>query len=452
MEQKYVAPEVVEAVTKEIKSLGDNTKANYEELNRRYEELKGIVDTVGPNVRSDIQEQMTKLTEDITTRQAALDETINKRMDSVETGLQRQSFGSIGSDSMEAQKEAKEFYIHRLACKEEKGANFKRVADMEIDTDTFLEYKKAFLKFLRNPGDERSLAPDEHKSLSVGSDPDGGYLVTPAMSSKMITRIYEGDPIRQLASVETITTGALEWNVDWGEAGSGWEAETQAGGSNDTPDLKHKRIPVHVQYAKLHATQTLLEDSGINVEMWLANHGSRKFGRDEGAKFVNGNGVGTPRGFLTYSNGTTYGTIEQVNMGNSSALTADGFIDVKYSLKEYFLNLGTWLMNRTTVAAAMKLKNGDGDYIWKPGLTADTNSTILSLPVRMSTTMPTIASDALSVALADWSEAYKIVDRLGITVQRDPYTKKPFVEFYMRKRVGGDIVNYDAIKIGKISA
>lgn len=452
LEQKYIAPEVVAEVTKEIRSLGDNTKANYEEMNKRYEELKGLMDNVGPNIRSDVQEQMTKLTSDITTRQAALDESINKRMDSVETSLQRQTVGGINDLTPQQQKDAKEFMIHRLAVKEEKGAQYKRVEDMEVDIQTYLDYKDAFITFIRNPGDERSLSPDDHKSLSVGSDPDGGYLVTPAMSGTMITRIYESDPIRQLASVETITTGALEWNVDWGEAGSGWEAETVAGGTNDSPDLKHKRIPVHVQYAKLHATQTLLEDSGINVEAWLSGHGARKFARDEGAKFVSGNGVGTPRGFLTYSNGTTYGTIEQVDMGNASALTADGFIDVKYSLKEDFLNLGTWLMNRTTVAACMKLKDGDGNYLWKPGMTTDANSTILSLPVRMSTTMPTIASDALAVALADWSEAYKIVDRLGITVQRDPYTKKPFVEFYMRKRVGGDVVNYDAIKIGKISA
>jgi HK97 family phage major capsid protein len=101
---------------------------------------------------------------------------------------------------------------------------------------------------------------------------------------------------------------------------------------------------------------------------------------------------------------------------------------------------------------ATKLKTGDGDFIWKPGLASDPTSTILGLPVRMSTTMPAVAANALSVALADWREAYMIVDRLGITTQRDPYSQKPFIEFYTRKRVGGDVVNYQAIKIGKIAA
>ena len=141
-------------------------------------------------------------------------------------------------------------------------------------------------------------------------------------------------------------------------------------------------------------------------------------------------------------------------MGHATALTADGFIDIKYSLKEQFLGMATaWLMNRSTVAAAMKLKDGTGNYIWKPSMLAsDPGSSILGIPVRMSTTMPAVAAGALSVALADWKEAYTIVDRLGITIQRDPYTVKPLVEFYTRKRVGGDVTNFEAIKIGVISA
>ena len=110
-------------------------------------------------------------------------------------------------------------------------------------------------------------------------------------------------------------------------------------------------------------------------------------------------------------------------------------------------------MNRTTLMAAMKLKDGNGDYLWKPGLLAnDPSSSLLGLPVRMSTTMPAVTNNSLSVALADWARAYMIIDRIGITVLRDPYTAKPNIEFYTRKRVGADIVDFDAIKIGKIAA
>src|SRR4030042_6291366 len=138
-------------------------------------------------------------------------------------------------------------------------------------------------------------------------------------------------------------------------------------------------------------------------------------------------------------------------MGAIATLTADGFIDLKYHLTEEFLNSGTWLMNRLTVRDAMLLKNGAGDYIWKPSMiTTDPSSTILGLPVRMSTSMPTVAANALAIIIGDFKQGYMIVDRLGITIQRDPYTRKPFVEFYSRKRVGGDVINYDAFKIGLI--
>ena len=132
-------------------------------------------------------------------------------------------------------------------------------------------------------------------------------------------------------------------------------------------------------------------------------------------------------------------------------IAPDGFIAVKYALVEQYLSRGTWLMRRSTVADAMYLKDGAGRYIWKPGWKDDSESTILGLPVRMSPTMPAVAGAALAVAIADWAEAYMVVDRLGVTIQRDPFTQKPMVEFYTRKRVGGDVVNFQAIKIGVIA-
>ena len=268
--------------------------------------------------------------------------------------------------------------------------------------------------------------------------------------------MYESDHVRQLASVESITTDAIEWAVDYDEAGWGWEAETVAGPETDTPQIFQTRIPVHVMYAKPRVSQTLLEDSAINIESWLADHIARRFNRGEGAAFVSGDGVGKPRGFLTYSDYAVAGVdewakLEQQNMGAAAALTADGFINVLYRLVEQYLTRATWLMNRLTVAATMQLKDGQGNYIWKPGLAEGRYSTILGQDVRMSTTMPIIAAGALAIAIADWREAYMVVDRLGITVQRDPYTKKPMIEFYSRKRVGGDVINFQAIKLGVIA-
>ena len=461
-------PDVVKAVQDEIKKLGDNSKSNFDELRRNYEQLKSLINAMGEKVDPLVKAQLVKLAEDITTRQNAIDQklveektTLNKRIDdevnAIKVAMKRlpqEDPNQVLAESLK--EEARIFVINAMTVrdKEGKGATYERVRQVVISVDEYIAYKKAFEAFLRT--DERRASPEHLKSLSVGIDPDGGYTVTPVMSNRVITRLYETDPLRQLCAVETISTGAIEWMVDFGEAGFGWEGETKAGVETGIPVWNKKRIPVHIIYAKPRATQTLLEDSGINIENWLADKVASRFIRGEGAAFVSGDGVSQPRGFLTYPNYATagvdqWGAVERQNIGAAAALTADGFIAVKYRLIEQFLTRGTWLMNRLTVADAMYLKDGMGQYIWKPGFDKDANSTILGLPVRMSTTMPVVAAGVLAVALADWAEAYMIVDRLGITVQRDPFTVKPYVEFYTRKRVGGDVINYQAIKLGNIA-
>lgn len=457
-------PEVVAAVQAEIKKLGDNSKANYDELRTKYEELKTLIDGNKGQVDALVQEQVAKLVTEITTRQEAIDANkakmdqmktdLDTRLDSIEVAMRRSPLGGAGEDQKALETRAREFFQCLLARSGE-GATVQKMALMEakgeINVDVLLKYEKAFNKFLRTRGDERNLDPDCQKDLSVGIDPDGGYTVSPQMSARIIKKLFEVDPIRQLATVETISTGELEIPVDWDDAGAEWETERVASTDRTTPTFNQKKITVHPLGTRPKATQTLLEDSSINIEAWLSAHVANRFLRTESAAFVSGTGAGQPRGFLTYANGTTFGTIERINMGAPAALQADGFIDIKYHLSEFYLGRGTWLMNRLTVSEAMQLKDGAGNYLWKPGFSRDEQATLLGLPVRMSTTMPLVAAGLLAVALADWREAYTIVDRLGITMQRDPYTVKPFVEFYTRKRVGGDVVNFDAIKIGVIA-
>ena len=465
---KLSEPEVAKAVIEEIKALGDNFKEQQDTLLSNYEELKKTVDEQSSNPDTLIEEKFQKISQDITTRQEALDDQITKekketqeRIDAIEVAMKRAPRGGDSENEARIAQEAKDFAILSLAVKRKgEGVPFEIAQNTQGNVDEYKLFCKSFEMFARKYGGSRELIMEEpeRKALQVGIDPDGGVTVPVAMSNRVTKIIYEDDPIRQLAAVEKITTGSMEWMAEWDEAGSGWEGETiterQQGSETATPGFKKRKIAVHTQYALTYATQTLLEDSGINIETWLSNKIAEKLGRAEGAAFVTGDGVGKPRGFLTHTNGTGWGQVEQVNMGAAAALTADGFIDVKYALKDAFhARPLTWLMNRTTVQACMKLKNGAGDYIWKPSQIAnDPSSAILNMPVRMSTTMPEVAANALAIALADWREAYLIVDRLGITVQRDPYTAVPFIKFYTRKRLGGDVNNWEAIKIGKISA
>lgn len=443
--------DVHKQVMSEIEAIGATSKENFEEIQKNYKSLQDELDKVDKKIPDN--SKIEKLVEDIRTRQDALQEAndqakakeaeYKKRFEELELLLKRAKPQRTAEADEKLKKEVDQ---HILACM----ASQDRKDRFEYSEDDYIQYKDAFKKFLIKGNQQ--LGPEEIKRLSVGIDPHGGYTVTPAMSSAITTKLYETDPIRQLSRIETISSDAWEELVDWGQFGYGWVNETGTRSETSTSDFNLKRIPVHEMYANPRTTQQLLDDSGINVENWLGNKVADRFVRAEGAAFITGDGVGKPRGITTYSNGTTYGTVQQVNMGLAANLTFDGFINVKYALIEQYLNRGTWLMNRTTVQAAMKLKNGFGDPLWLPSMSSTTPESILGLPVRMSTTMPTIAANALAVALADWKEAYVIVDRLGISVLRDPYTTKGQIEFYTRRRVGGDLINFDAIKIGKISA
>lgn len=317
-------------------------------------------------------------------------------------------------------------------------------------------YKAAFDTFLRKG--EEVMGPDERKALSVGTDPDGGYVVNPDLSGRIVMKVFETSPMRAYASIQVISSDALEGLFDLNEASSGWVGETDSRSETNTPQLGKWRIPAHELYAKPKATQKLLDDASINMEAWLASKVSEKFARDEANAFVVGNGVNKPRGFLTFPSGTTLpGTIERFDTGVNGAFAAapnggDVLINALYGLKQQYRANATWFMNRATLKLTRKLKDSDGAYLWSPGIAAGQPASLLGYPVASFEDMPDPATDSLSIAVGDMREAYQIVDRLGIRTLRDPYSAKPYVEFYTTKRVGGDVVNFEAIKLIEFTA
>jgi HK97 family phage major capsid protein len=292
----------------------------------------------------------------------------------------------------------------------------------------------------------------ELKAMSVDSDEDGGFLVTSQTSSEIIKKVYESSPIRQLASVQTISTDALEILEDLDEVGSGWVGETQPRGETGTPKLKKIVIPVHELYAQPKATQKLLDDAAVNVEMWLADKVSEKFARDEATAFMTGDGVLKPKGILAYDAGTGFNQVEQIETAAVGTVGADDLIELAYSLKEAYKNGASFLAKRAVIKQFRKLKDLQGRYLWEPGLNGAAQSTLLGFPVYEANDMMAVANGALPVAFGNFRAGYQIVDRIGIRVIRDIYSAKPHVLFYTTKRVGGGVKNFEAIKLLKVKS
>lgn len=314
------------------------------------------------------------------------------------------------------------------------------------------EYTKAFRSYL-SKGETSRLEGVEIKALSVGSSSDGGYLVTPKLSETIAKIVFESSPMRQIAGIEQISTDSLDIIVDNGSMGAGWTTETGSVSDTTTAEIHKESIPTFELYAQPKATQKLIDDSAIDLESWIAEKVADIFSRTENSAFISGNGTTQPKGILSYAAGTSWGQVEQIDSGTDGAVTVDGLVNLYYSLADEYARNSTFLMNRATVQAVRLLKDAtSGQYLWQPSLAAGSPDTLMGLPVMQASDMPTPITDALSVAVGDFKRAYKIVDRLGVRILRDPFTDKPFVKFYTTKRVGGEVVDFNAVKLLKLAA
>lgn len=428
-----------------------------EELGQAFEEFKKANDqrlkqveskgTVDPLLSGKVDKH-NKAIEDALAKLEAQDtesKAAKARADALEATLKRLQKGGGGSAQIEAKALAEYAAMY---------------GDEAANSDNFEQHKHALVRYMRK-GDQSKLVEFQAKAMSVDSNPDGGYWVMPDTSGRIVTKIFETSPMRQYAAVQGISTDALEGFYDLDEAAGGWVGEHAARPETGTPQIGKWSIPTHEQYAQPKATQKLLDDSMVDPEQWLAGKVQSKFSRMESTAFVLGTGIGQPRGFLTYPNGVptkgAWKVIEQVKTGVDGGFAAapnggDIFLDLHGKMKDEYHVGAIWAMNRFTRSAARKLKNTDGDYILQMDFSQGVKSTIMGIPVVAFNDMPDYnVADALGVAYANFAETYQIVDRIGIRVLRDPFTAKPFVLFYTTRRVGGDVINHEAIKIAEFS-
>ena len=405
---------------KDPKQLVDEVKNGFEEFKKTNDEL------LAAKAEGKAVGELTEKVEKINSAIEKMEE-MKSKLATVETAIARS--GSFGKDEekneeIEAANEAMSVFMR-------KGENALTV-DQKSAIETF-----------------------EKKFLSVQSDPDGGYFVMPDSSGRMVKQIFETSPMRSVASIQTISTDSLEGFYDDDEAGAAWVGEAAARPETTNAQVGQWKIPVHEQYAEPKATQKVLEDSAFNIESWHEMNVSGKFSRAENTAFVSGNGSAKPRGFTTYDASAVSDVYERGKIGRQisnsvGAIEFDDIMDLVGLVKEGWLANSTFAGNRSTFSAIRKLKDNDDRYLWEPSNQAGQPSLLVGYPTIQFNDMADVGTGNLALALADWSATYQIVDRVGISVLRDPYTTKGFVKFYTRKRVGGDVINFDSIKLLEI--
>ena len=319
------------------------------------------------------------------------------------------------------------------------------------------EHKTAFMQFVRK-GVEAGLGDLQAKALQIGVESDGGFAVPEELDRNIIELLRDSSPMRQVCNQITVGTPDYKRLVNLGGNGAGWVGETDERPSTNTPKLGNISAFMGEIYANPQATQTSLDDMFFDAEGWLSSEVGRDFSEKEGAAFLLGDGVNKPKGLLAYSLDVkddatrAFGVLQKLITGTAGTVTGDNLIDLIHALKAGYRANGTWMMGNLTVAYMRKLKDSEGNYLWRPGLEAGAPSVLLGYGITENEDMPDVAADANAIAFGDFKRAYTVVDRIGTRVLRDPYTNKPYVGFYTTKRVGGMLVDSQAVKILTLSA
>ena len=420
--------EIKAAVADLARTIEDFRKKNDEEQKQFLK--KGSSDVVS-------REEVDRINAGIDEAKAAL----QKKIDDLEAKANRLS---LGAGTPEGQAEAKAARLFG-----------EQIGKTDLTVDEFKTYRADLAGYIRR-------AEVKAVTMQVATDPSGGFWVTPDVAGRMVKKIYDSTPMRQLANVVSIGTDRLEGPIDNGETDAAWVGESQTRAQTDASQIGMWGIDVNELYAYPKVTQKLLEDAKIDVEAWLADKASGKFARKEATAFVNGDGVQKPKGFLQYAIASTddatraWGTLQYVASGGASGFAssnpADALINLIFELKSGYRQGAGFLMARRTQGAVRKLKDGQGNYLvdlrMRDGALVES---IFGFPVTTGEDMPAIGANVYPIAFGDFAEAYTIVDRLGTSVVRDNITQPGFVKFHMRRRVGGGMVNFEALKLLKMA-
>lgn len=319
-----------------------------------------------------------------------------------------------------------------------------------------VEHKKAFSAFLRK-GADNGLAEIEAKALSLQTSTDGGYAVPEELDRSIQDLLINISPFRQLANVVQVGNSNYKKIVNKRGTASGWVGEVASRGVTATPLLAEIIPPLGEIYAFPQASQQMLDDVFFNAEAWISGEVAVEMDRAEGAAFLNGTGTNQPKGILAQTVATTddgvraFGSIQAVHTGVAGDWAASNKFDTLFTLvgklKAGHRANASFITNKALLFEMAAFKDSQGRYLWQPSLQAGKPDTLLGYPVHEMEDMPAKATGSASLIFGNFKAAYTIVDRMGTRVLRDALTNKPYVGFYVTRRVGGAVIDSEAAKV-----
>lgn len=329
------------------------------------------------------------------------------------------------------------------------------------------EYRAHFEEWFRTGEGESQVkaamkAGEITAAYEVGDDSKGGYTAPVEWDRSITDQRVEISPMRRFASVQSVTGQGFTKLYNLHGTTSAWVGEKTARTQTDGSVLATYAFSFGEIYAMPAATERILEDSEIDMAAWLASEVNIEFAYQEGAAFINGDGVNKPKGILRYDAVTEgnlpapqrhpLGPIGEVITGGANGLTSDGLIDLIYDLPEDRSVGAALFANRKTHAVIRKMKDSEDRYLWQPPFQAGQPAQVLGQPINELSGLPDVAAGTVPILFGNMAQTYRIFDRVGMSVLRDPYSSKPYILFYTRKRVGGGLWNPEWMRYHRVGA
>ena len=401
-------------VEQEIKSAVEQLGTAFEEFKKTHqEELKQIKSKGSADV--------------ITSEKLAR---IEKSLDQLEDVNQKVTKAKLAQDANEEKLNKIETIVSRPGF------------DISAKADTSME-KKVFDKWLRDG--KEALSPEEVKVLTASNDNTAGYLAPPEYVQELIKGIVEISPIRSIARVRSTTNRSVQIPRRTSTFAATFVAEQGSRTETTGYQVGMEEIPTHELYALVDISEQELEDSVFNLEQEMTSEFTEQFAKAEGNAFVSGNSVGKPEGIVTNS------SVGVTASGVSASLNANSLISLYHAVKPDYSRNGTFVMNRSTLAAVRKLQDGSGQYVFQAGFSLQVGvpNTILGAPYVEATDVADVGSSTKPIYFGDFRRGYLIVDRVSMSIMRDPFTQATSgnVRYIARRRIGGQVILPEAIQI-----
>jgi HK97 family phage major capsid protein len=434
--EKREAPDMAE-IGRTIEKIGSAFDEYKKANDQRLEELgkKGAADPLLDAKLAKMDAELDALSE------------IKKRLEAVETRAARPGAG-IGKDGERVSKEAQDYKSAFVDW-------MRRPQDPSVQQK--MHAAKAAVEAKAGAGDlERRAA---QVVTSTGSA--GGFALPEEIERTIARLSVDISPLRQIATVRTVSTTDYKELFDVNGANFEWVGEAGTRSLGTTPDLAEIAPTMGMASARPRASEESLDDLFFDVEGWLATSAAEAIARGEGAAFITGNGTNRPTGFLagptpvsTADASRAFGTLQYIAGGAASTMptSADVFLDMIYALRARYRANARWVTAKAVLSGLRKYKDTTNQYLWQPSLSASQPETFLGYGIAEAEDMPAVGAGNFPLAFGDFREGYLIVDRVGMRMTRDEITLPGFVTWYVRKRVGGRLRNTEAIKLLRISA